>query len=302
VTDLYWGQLGRLIYTVSELPPNQYDSNLWELRLDDETGKPKSTARRLTDWTGFYFINPGLTADSKRFVFLDRKGQSDVYIGELTGGGSEMKAPQRLTLDERLDWPGGWSSDGKTVFLYSDRNGSFDIYKQGVNDRNADSIVTGSEEKWAPQLSPDGNWVLYMQWPKTGDTAATTSGKLMRVPVAGGPSEAVMDIKGRPGFTSSSDPSDTVAGYPSFRCPTHASAGCVVAESDEKQIIFTALFRGGKPKLRSCPPLQISPAGIFHRTAVASHSVFSITRLRIFRSYRSAGEQLRNYRPCPGRN
>jgi Tol biopolymer transport system component len=255
VTDLYWGQLGRLIYTVSELPPNQYDSNLWELRLDDETGKPKSTARRLTDWTGFYFINPGLTADSKRFVFLDRKGQSDVYIGELTGGGSEMKAPQRLTLDERLDWPGGWSSDGKTVFLYSDRNGSFDIYKQGVNDRNADSIVTGSEEKWAPQLSPDGNWVLYMQWPKTGDTAATTSGKLMRVPVAGGPSEAVMDIKGRPGFTSSSDPLDTVAGYPSFRCPTHASAGCVLAESDEKQIIFTAFdpVQGRKTEVAKLP-------------------------------------------------
>jgi Tol biopolymer transport system component len=166
-----------------------------------------------------------------------------------------MKTPQRLTLDERLDWPGGWSSDGKTVFLYSDRNGSFDIYKQGVNDRNADPIVTGSEEKWAPQLSPDGKWVLYMQWPKIGTAATATSGKLMRVPVAGGPSEMVMDIKGRPGFASSSDPLDTVAGYPSFRCPPHAGSNCILAEADEKQIVFTAFdpSQGRKAEVAKVP-------------------------------------------------
>ena len=41
LTDFTWGQSGRLIYSVRELPPNHYDSNLWELRFDDETGKPK---------------------------------------------------------------------------------------------------------------------------------------------------------------------------------------------------------------------------------------------------------------------
>ncbi len=137
LTDFCWGQSGRLIYALREPPPNQYDSNLWELRLDELTGKPKGTPRRLTDWTGFYFGSPELTADGNRFVFLNGRGQSDVYLGELTNGGRELKTPQRLTLDERVDWPGGWSADSKTVFLYSDRNGDFDIYKQGVNQRNA---------------------------------------------------------------------------------------------------------------------------------------------------------------------
>ena len=73
------------------------------------------------------------------FVFLNRRSQSDVYLGELANEGNELKAPQRLTLDDRIDWPGGWSLDGKTVFFYSDRNGSFDIFKQGVNERNADT-------------------------------------------------------------------------------------------------------------------------------------------------------------------
>jgi Tol biopolymer transport system component len=255
LSDFFLGQNGRLIYAVGEPQPNQYDSNLWELRFDPQTGSPKSTPRRLTDWTGFYFVDPELTADGKRFVFLNQKGQSDVYLAELTNGGSELKTPQRLTLDERLDWPGGWSLDGKTVFLYSDRNGSFDIYKQGVNDRNADPIVTGPEEKWAPQISPDGKWVLYMQWPPAGTGPSTGSGKLMRVPLSGGPPEVVMDIKGRPDSSSSSDPLDTVGGYPSFRCPVHASATCVLAEADDKQIIFTAFdpAQGRKGELAKVP-------------------------------------------------
>jgi Tol biopolymer transport system component len=253
--DFCWGQTGRFIYSVREPAPNPYDSNLWELRFDEETGKPKGSPRQLTDWTGFFFGNPQLTADGNRFVFLNGRQQSDVYLGELTSAGSELKAPQRLTLDERVDWPGGWSPDSKTVFLYSDRNGNFDIYKQGVNDRNAEPIVTGSDEKWAPQISPDGKWVLYMQWPKKLEGAANASGKLMRSPLAGGPVEAVMDIKGHPGIFTGSDPTNTVGGYPSFRCPSHASTTCVVAERDEDKIVFTAFdpMQGRKAQLVKLP-------------------------------------------------
>ncbi len=253
MTDFYWGQDGRLIFAASELPPNQYDSNLWELRFDPETGKPSGSPRRLTDWSGFYFINPALTADGKRFVFLNRKSQSDVYMAELSSDGNEMKSPQRFTLDDRLDWPGGWSPDSKTVFLYSDRNGSFDIYKQGVNDRNAEPIVSGPEEKWAPQISPDGKFILFMQWPKAVEGAPVASGKMMRVSLGGGPSEAVMDIKGRPGSPTSSDPLDTVGQYPSFRCPRTGT--CVLAEADEKNLTFTAFdpVQGRKAELAKIP-------------------------------------------------
>lgn len=249
-TDFCWGQKGRLIYAVRENPPNSYDSNLWELKYDEETGKPKGSPRRLTDWTGFYFGNPELTADGSHFVFLNGRAQSDVYLAELADGGNELKNPQRLTLDERVDWPGGWSSDSKTVFLYSDRAGNLDIYKQGVNDHNADPMVTSPEEKWAPQASPDGKWVLYMQWPHSASGVAATSGKLMRSPMAGGPPESVTDIKGHPAVFAGNDPTNTVGGFPSFRCALHA-ATCVLAEADEKQIVFSAfdLVQGRKAEL-----------------------------------------------------
>jgi len=250
LTDFTWGQNGRLIYSVRELPPNQYDSNLWELRYDSDTGKPKGTPRRLTDWTGFYFGNPQLTADGKRFVFLNGRSQSDVYISELGSGGTELKTPQRVTLDDRVDWPGGWSADSKTMFLYSDRNGDFDIYKQGVSERNADTVITGQEEKWAPQISPDGKWVLYMQWPKPVEGKPAAKGKLMRIPLAGGPAEAVMDVTGHPAILTGTDPTNSVGGYPSFRCPVHAGT-CVLAESGENQIAFTAFdpVQGRKAEL-----------------------------------------------------
>lgn len=255
LTDFCWRtDGGRLIYSVREPIPNQYDSNLWELRFDEETGKPKGTPRRLTDWTGFFFGYPELTADGNRLVFLNGKGQSDVYVGELTNGGSELKTPQRLTLDERADWPGGWSLDSKTIFLYSDRLGTFDIYKQGLGERNAEPVATGPDEKWAPQASPDGKWVLYMQWPKTVEGSAIRSGKLMRAPISGGPAEAVMDIKGYPAVTSG-DPTNTAGGYPSFRCPLHGGSTCVLAEAGENQLVFTAFdpLQGRKGELARIP-------------------------------------------------
>lgn len=243
ITDYFFAGPERLVYAVREAPPNQYDTNLWELRVDPKTGKPQGEPRRLTDWTGFYFGNPELTADGKRLVFLNGRQQSDVYLGELSGGGKELKNPQRLTLDDRVDWPGGWSPDSKTIFLYSDRNGHFDIYRQGVGERNAQPLVTGAEEKWAPQISPDGQWVLYLQGQRSVEGTSIPATKLMRAPLAGGPSETVMDVTGSATILSGGDPIFSVGGFPSFRCPASGTT-CVLAEGDESQITFTAFDPG----------------------------------------------------------
>ena len=243
-TDFCVAPDGRVVYAVRELPPNQYDMNLWQVRFDEDSGKPKGSPRRLTDWTGFSFVNPTFTADGNHFSFLNTRGQSDVYIAELTNGGTALKTPQRLTLDERVDWPGGWSADAKTVFLYSDRNGNLDIYKQGVNDRNAETVVSGPEEKWSPQLSPDGKWVLYMQWAASTDGVAPPTGKLMRIPIGGGPAETVLDIQGHPGFAlGGNDPVNTTGGFPDFHCSARGGT-CIVAEQGDGQLIFTPFDPG----------------------------------------------------------
>ncbi len=267
--DFTWRGDGRLLYVVGEAPPNQYDSNLWEVRFDPATGKPSSQPRQLTDWTGFNFQDPEITADGKRLVFLNTHGQSDVYVGELGAGNSDYKSPRRLTLDERLDWPAGWSADSKAVFFYSDRNGNFDIYRQSIDQSNADPVVTGSDEKWWPQESSDGKWIVFMSWPKSGDPA--TSGRLMRVPITGGPPEFIMDIKGHPWVAGTGDVFGTVGGFPSFRCPRQGTAPCVLAENENrKEITFTAFdpVQGKKNQIAVVPrksgapvPWDLSPDG-----------------------------------------
>ena len=72
----------------------------------------------------------------------------------------------------------------------------------------------------------------------------------MRIPLAGGPAEAVMDVTGHPVILTGTDPTNSVGGYPSFRCPAHAG-NCVLAESGENQIVFTAFdpVQGRKSEL-----------------------------------------------------
>jgi Tol biopolymer transport system component len=232
----------RVIYAIRELPPNQYDANLWQVRFDPDSGKPIGSPRKLTDWTGFTFGNPTFTADGNRFSFLNNHAQSDVYIAELTDGGTALKPAQRMTLNDRVDWPGGWTADSKSILFYSDRNGNLDIYKQGMGDHNAEAIASGPGEKWTPQLSPDGKWILYLQWAATADGVPPASGKLMRVPAAGGPAEAVTDVRGHPGYAFGGyDPVNTAGGFPSFHCASASAASCVLAESGDHQIIFTAI-------------------------------------------------------------
>jgi Tol biopolymer transport system component len=264
--DATMNQPGRVIYSVSEPPPHERDSNLWDIYYDPETGRPKGAPRRLTDWTGFTFLNPSISTDGKNFTFLNQRDQAAVYVGELAANGDELKSPQRLTLNENYSWPTGWSADGKTVLFYSNRNGNFDIYRQGVGERTAEAVSTSPEDKWWPQLSPDGKWVLYMQFTKSSTANAVKSGKMMRVSVAGGAPEFVMDINGA---HSGPQPTalSTLVGLPAFRCARQPGAPCVIAERKDNQVVFSTFdpLQGRKAEVVKQPPkrgtFDISPDG-----------------------------------------
>src|ERR1700736_5960398 len=83
-------------------------ANIWEVEIDLSTWRTSSEPRRLTNWAGFTLLDLSATADGKRISFVRKNDQSDVYVGELEGNGSRLRAPARLTLDDRMDWPGEW--------------------------------------------------------------------------------------------------------------------------------------------------------------------------------------------------
>ena len=237
LVDGSFAQPGRFIYSLSEPPPHEGDSNLWELLYDPETGRAKGQPSRLSDWTGFSFLNPSLSLDGKHFAFRNERDESAVFVAEVAANGDELKNHQRLTLNESYNWPTGWTADGQTILFYSNRNGSFDIFKQGVNDRSAQVVVSGPTEKWAPQVSPDGKWILYIDSPRYVPNTVVNASKMMRVPIGGGAPEFVMDVVGSHSVAQT-EPLVTLLGYPSFRCPSRGS--CVLAERKDNKIVFTA--------------------------------------------------------------
>lgn len=234
--NLDWAPEGRIVFQITEPYPDEASSNLWEIITDPDTGEAQGAPRRITDWAGISVHGFGfnVTADGKRIAFVRTRWSSDVYVGELRSEGRRLEAVRRLTLDDRLDWPTAWTPDSKALLFYSDRNGNFDIFKQGLEDRTAVPIVTSPEEERTAQLSPDASWVIYLAWPrKPGEPPR--AGRLMRVRTGGGPPERVLDFKGYPG-SAQAEGRAISKGEPDFRC---ASGRCVLRETGGKEIVYS---------------------------------------------------------------
>jgi eukaryotic-like serine/threonine-protein kinase len=249
-----WTSTGRIIATLTEPEPEastaRAQTDLWELAVRQD--KPVGAPRRLTKFAGFTPFSLSVTADGKKLALIRSYSQSDVYVGELTS--DALARPRRLTLDDRIDWPSGWTHDSRSVLFYSDRQGTVDIFKQAMDARTAEVLLSDPEEKRQPQISPDGSWILYLAWPRTTSESAA-KGKLKRIPAAGGPPQTVMEVNGYPG--SALTPREqgtrvlTMSGYPDFRCPQRP-ANCILAETDTgNKLIFYGFdpVRGNKTEL-----------------------------------------------------
>jgi Tol biopolymer transport system component len=217
---------GRLIYSQPEPPPNQNDDNLWEIRVHPRTGIPAGKPHRITKWVDSHFWEFSATRDGKRLAFLKGNSQSDVYVGEFEAKGRHLKPPRRLTLDQRQDFPGGWARDSKAVLFESDRTGSFNIFKQALDQDSAEPLTTGPESKSIPRLSPDGSWILYSVLVPGNKESLSSLQRLMRMPVGGGPSQLVLEARG----------------IDDYHCAPAPAALCVLGErsADGKQILLTS--------------------------------------------------------------
>src|SRR3989442_1716885 len=81
------------------------------------SARPVGPAKRILDGAGFSFPTLSVSADGRRLAFTRLHAQTDVFVGELEAGGVRMTVPQRLTLDDRVDWPSGWMRDSRQVLF-----------------------------------------------------------------------------------------------------------------------------------------------------------------------------------------
>jgi DNA-binding winged helix-turn-helix (wHTH) protein/Tol biopolymer transport system component len=186
-SPLAWSD-NHLIYTLTEPPPHPQDSNLWTVGVDLE-GRQIGTPVRITADTGRVF-SISTTADGTRVAYLKGIPQPDVYVARLIGS-SVISEPQRLTLDDRQDFPYDWTPDGKEVIFTSDRTGTLSIYKQAIDRTVPDMLVRGIRPLVESRLSPDGTQLLYVEYPQWGEIVS--SSPLMRVPLTGGTPQKILE-------------------------------------------------------------------------------------------------------------
>jgi hypothetical protein len=73
------------------------------------------------------------------------------------------------------------------VFFASDRNGSRDIFKQSLESRVPEAIVTGPEDEHGPlAVSPDGAWLYYLVSPRRARGSTTSGTAVWRTTASGG--------------------------------------------------------------------------------------------------------------------
>jgi len=254
---IWWGPDRRLIYSLAEASPNQNDSNLWEVGVDAQTGKPEGKPARITNWAGFSFAYPTGTADGKHLAFLKFNYESDVYVAELQAGGTRLTPPRRLTLDEHNDWPTAWTADSRAVIFWSNRNGRNQIFKHNLDQDTTETIAAGSDDDWWPRLSPDGVWVIFASSPTTVGSAGQysqnrwggASDRVMRVPVGGGLPQTIVQV----------------ARLPNISCARSPSELCALSERspDLKKLTISALDPL-KGKGRELLALDVHPGGLYN--------------------------------------
>jgi DNA-binding winged helix-turn-helix (wHTH) protein/Tol biopolymer transport system component len=187
-----WLPDGRLVYPRREPRPNQQDTNLWWSRLDPRTLQPLGNATRLTSGHGIA-VQLSITADGKRMALRKHAPQDDIFVADIRQN-SELSHPQRLTLDERLDYAMAWTADSKAVVFYSNRNGPFHVFKQDIHSAQPVLLVGGPDDLYAPRMTPDQSSVLYTVRARPNGT--TDEAQLLRIPVDGGVSQPVLKASG----------------------------------------------------------------------------------------------------------
>jgi DNA-binding winged helix-turn-helix (wHTH) protein/Tol biopolymer transport system component len=189
---LVWTSDNHLLYSISEPPPNQDDSNIWSVPLDAH-GHVAGAAVRLTAAPD-QVSGLSASADGKRITYTKNYLNPAVYVSELNAGAVRLSTPQRLTLDDWRDYPFSWTADSKSVLFSSDRDGPFHIFKQQIDQSAPDLLIGGNEETSVARLAPDNSTILFEIWPRLGEPASPR--RVMRVSVAGGPPQLVLQHDG----------------------------------------------------------------------------------------------------------
>ncbi len=147
-----------------------------------------SGIRQITSMNAPQLVVAGWSPDGTRILFdaaID--GNSDVYMIGADGG-----QLRRVTSEASIEGVPSWSHDGRWIYFSSTRAGvTPDAWRVSADGGEAQRITHngGFEAK----ESPDGQYLFYLAGGPPHGLGTDPTAKLMRMPVAGGPEQVVLE-------------------------------------------------------------------------------------------------------------
>jgi Tol biopolymer transport system component len=117
-------------------------------------------------------------------VFVRTEAEIGFFVADLRDGGKRLDNVRRLGLGAN-EYVHAWTPDSQAVVFESNRNGAYNIFKQGLSQRAPEPLVTGKDDTVQGRFSPDGQWLFYV-------LRKSPEFSLMRMPAAGGVPELIL--------------------------------------------------------------------------------------------------------------
>jgi Tol biopolymer transport system component len=141
------------------------------------------TPKRITPLTPSYLH--GWSPDGKTLVYTGgRANEYDIYSIAADGSGAEVKLTDFKGLDDGPEY----APDGKYIYFNSVRSGSMQIWRMEPDGTDPEQLTNDGWNNWFPHLSPDGQWIAFISFPKEVDPSDHPYYKrvLLRLMAAGG--------------------------------------------------------------------------------------------------------------------
>jgi DNA-binding winged helix-turn-helix (wHTH) protein/Tol biopolymer transport system component len=236
-----WLPDGRILYGNHS---GDTESTLWAIKADPNTGNPSGGQRRVVGWKDFGADGPMASADGKRLIVGRRRTEDTIYVGDLASG-NKGYTPHRVLQDDWSSAVMGWTQDSKAILFHSQRNGKWAVFKQDMDGKTPETLISGSESYFRPRITAAGT-LLYTA---TASTRVWDPGdptiRLMSTPLQGGPRSTLM------------------RGRYEYKCSVSPSSACVASDLKDTQLTFFYLdpvkgrgeeisrvvgYKGGQPR------------------------------------------------------
>jgi TolB protein len=156
------------------------------------------TPKRITPLTPSYLH--GWSPDGKTLVYTGgRNGEFDIYTIASDGSGAE----KNMTNSKGLDDGPEYTPDGHYIYFNSVRGGgTMQIWRMKADGTQPEQITNDDLNNWFPHISPDGQWIAFISFPKDVDPTDHPYYKrvyLRLMPSAGGTPKVIAYVYGGQG-------------------------------------------------------------------------------------------------------